>query len=165
MQKHNLHRRQHHCRIRMLKLRHHSLTNMLRLLHIRRLILRQCRQERNPSPLRALVQRQHHLFQRLRGNAERLRFRGCLLDLHERGHRVRDDHGVGVADKFLEGFEEAVLDAHGWVEVEELGDAEDGCFSHVGGFVAQSFAEGLFHVIDHFVDADAAHCSDGEGAD
>lgn len=164
MDKHHLDSRQHHAGIDVLELGRHPLADVLRLLDVRGRVVGQRGQDGDPPPLGALRDGHEQLLEH-RGRDDEGLGLGCgLVDLGQRLDRVGDDHGVRVADELLQDLEEAVLDAHGRVEVEQLGDADGGRLAHVGALVAEGLAQRLLHVVDHLVDPDAAHRPYGQGS-
>lgn len=164
MRKDNLDGSQNDTRVAVLKLRRNSFTDMLRLLDVHRRVVGQRRQDGDAAPLGALVERHEQLLEHRARDDQRLGLGRRLADLGQGLHRVGHDGRVGVANHLLQRLEEAVFDAHGRVEVEELGHADGGGLAHVRRFVAQCLAERFFHVVDHLVYADAAHRSYGEGS-
>ena len=164
MDEHHLDSRQHHAGVHVLELRRHPLADVLRLLDVRGRVVGQRGQDGDPAPLRALGDGHEQLLEHHGRHDERLCLGGGLVDLGQCLDRVGDDHGVRVADELLQDLEEAVLDAHARVEVEQLGDADGRRLAYVGALIAKGLAQGLLHVVHHLVDPDAAHRPYGQGS-
>lgn len=152
--------------VRVRQPRRDPLANALRLPFVLRLVVREAVQDEHLAPFGALVQRRQQLVDRARVHLDqRAAGRAALVDLGQGGDGVRDDHRVRIGQQLAQLLEEALILDQAGADVVQLRDAHRRGLPHVRVLVFEAFAQRLAEVLCYFVDADAAHGADGEGAD
>lgn len=91
--------------------------------------------------------------------------RGRDVDIRKGGDSVGDNHGVCIGHHTLQCLEEAIVDRQLWFEVIQLRDADRGGLAHVRVLVPKTFLEWVAEVVYYLFCAQAAHCTNCEGAD
>lgn len=74
-------------------------------------------------------------------------------------------HWIAVGQQVLELIEESLVFDERGINVVQLGDANGGCFPHIGVLVLEALSQRLAQVLGDLVDADASHCAHGERPD